>query len=85
MGLETVEQKLDQLQATVDEKQAELETALAGQQAANQALATANAGLQTTIDELNAIIAAGVTPEQVQAVVDKIGVIQADVASTPTA
>jgi chromosome segregation ATPase len=93
MALETVQEKLDQLQITVDEKQAELEAALAGQQAANEALATANADLttanatlQTTIDELNAIIATGtVTPEQVQAVVNKIGVIQADVASTPTA
>lgn len=67
--IEELSQKVDELQVVVDSKQ--------------EQVALAISALEATIASLNALLSEGATPEQLQAVIEKVEVVKADVESTP--
>lgn len=77
--------KLDEIMANVQDLQqkvADLQTDLDAKQ---QAIADAIAALEKTIADLQAQLANGATPEQMQTLSDQLDAIKTDLDSTPTA
>lgn len=70
-----LEVKISELQATVDAEQAQIEILVNGQ---TQTIAA----LEAQIVELEAMLSTAPTPEQIQAVVDGLEVIKADISGT---
>lgn len=68
---------IQELSAKVDELQVDLD-------AKQEQIASALASLQQTVTDLQAQLADGGTPEDRQAVLDKLNAVIADLQSTPT-
>lgn len=77
-----LQDELVALQASVDVMQAQIADLIGQKEAMIASLMDTVAALQATIADLQAQIAAGATPEQLQAAVDQLEVIKADVEST---
>lgn len=74
-NLTDLSQKVDELQASVDAEQVKIQTLLDGQK-------STIASLESHIAELQALVNAAPTPEQLQIVVDKLQVTKEDIEST---
>jgi ACT domain-containing protein len=73
--LEELQVKLAELQETVDAEQSQIADLVAGQNATI-------IGLESQIADLTSLVNAAPTPDQIQAVVDGLEVIKADIAGT---
>lgn len=80
--LDLIMSKVDDLSTQVDALQASVDVLQAKVQAFEDAQAATIAGLNKVIADLQAQIAASGTPEALQAVLDKVTAIKADVEST---
>lgn len=72
---ERIMSKLDELKAAADALQASLD-------AEQEQMLAALASLQATIDTLNAQLADGATPEQLQEIIDKLNATKSDLEAT---
>jgi archaellum component FlaC len=77
-----INNKLERIMATFDEINAKLDTLQAALDNEQAQIASAIAGLEQTILDLQSQIANGATPEQLQAVADKLTAIQTDLEGT---